>query len=165
MLADLDELVLRCRDERAKEYIGEAVACYRAGAYRAIISTWIAVAFDIIDKIRELYFGGDKAAEELTERFDAITRDNDLTRALQFERDLLENARDKFELISSQEFSDLERLQQDRHRCAHPSRTASMEVFTPSPELARAHIRSAIDHLLQHEPAQGKAAFDRISKQ
>lgn len=165
MLADLDELVLRCRDERAKAYIGEAVACYRAGAYRAaIISTWIAVAFDIIDKIRELSFGGDKAAEELTERFDAITRDNDLTRALQFERDLLANARDKFELVSAQESSDLERLQQDRHRCAHPSRTAAMEVFTPSAELARAHIRSAVDHLLQHEPAQGKAAFEGILK-
>lgn len=165
MLADLDELVLRCRDERAKAYIGEAVACYRAGAYRAaIISTWIAVAFDIIDKIRELSFAGDKAAEELTERFDAITRDNDLTRALQFERDLLTNARDRFELISAQEFLDLERLQQDRHRCAHPSRTAAMEIFTPSAELARAHIRSAVDHLLQHEPAQGKAAFESILK-
>ena len=89
-----DELILCCRDERAKAYIGEAVACYRAGAYRAaIISTWIAVAFDIVDKVRELSFAGDRAAEELTERFDAITRDNDLTRALQFERDLLANAR------------------------------------------------------------------------
>lgn len=55
MLQDLDELVLKCRDERARAYIREAVLCFKAGAYRsAIVATWIAVAFDVIDKIPEL---------------------------------------------------------------------------------------------------------------
>ena len=55
MLADLDELVLRCRDDRAKAYMSEALAYYKAGANRAaIIATRIAVTFDIIDKRREL---------------------------------------------------------------------------------------------------------------
>ena len=54
-LADLDELILLCRDDKARLYIVEAVTCYRSGAYRsAIVATWIAVCYDIIDKLREL---------------------------------------------------------------------------------------------------------------
>lgn len=46
---DLDELTLRCRDEKAREHISEAVASYRVGACRAaIVTTWIAVCFDVI---------------------------------------------------------------------------------------------------------------------
>jgi hypothetical protein len=79
---------------------------------------------------------------------------------LQFERDLLEVSRDKFELISHLEFTDLARLQEDRNRCAHPSMTTDGEIFEPSAELARVHIRSAVEHLLQYPAAQGKYAMD-----
>jgi hypothetical protein len=166
MLADLDELVLRCRDERARAYIREAVTCCKAGAYRsAIVSAWIAVAFDIIDKIHELSLAGDKSATGLVEEFEVIISKHDLTRALSFERRLLNIAKDDFELISAQEHTDLERLQQDRHRCAHPSHQNFGQVFSPPAELARLHVRLAVEHLLQHEPAQGKAALDRLFKE
>lgn len=36
-LSDLDELVLECRGEKAKNYIKEAVACYKSGAFRSLI--------------------------------------------------------------------------------------------------------------------------------
>ena len=36
-LEDLDELVLKCRNKNAREYIRESVACYRAQAYRSAI--------------------------------------------------------------------------------------------------------------------------------
>jgi hypothetical protein len=62
-LADLDELILLCRDEKASLYIQEAVSCYRSAAYRsAIVATWIAVCYDIIDKLRELALAGDQEA-------------------------------------------------------------------------------------------------------
>jgi hypothetical protein len=58
-LSDLDELVLRCRDEKAKKYIKEAVSCYKVGAFRSsIVSAWVAVSFDIIDKLKELSLAG-----------------------------------------------------------------------------------------------------------
>ena len=48
-LTDLDELALSVREIKAKSYITEAIDAYRGGAYRAaIVSTWIAVTFDII---------------------------------------------------------------------------------------------------------------------
>jgi hypothetical protein len=163
-LSDLDELVLKCRDQKAKSYIREAVACYKAGAFRsAIVSTWIAVSFDILDKLKELSLAGDKEAEKQVESFDKARRIGDVASSLKFEREILAVCRDKLELISPVEFIDLERLQEDRNRCAHPSMTADGEVFNPSAELARMHIRSAVEHLLQYPPAQGKYALDSLT--
>ena len=165
MLQDLDELVLKCRDERARAYIREAVLCFKAGAYRStIVSTWIAVAFDIADKIHELSLAGDKEAEKFVAEYEAAITNSNFDKLLKVERELLAIARGKYQLISDQEFTDLARLQEDRHRCAHPSRSTISEIFSPSAELARFHIRSAVDSLLQHEPSQGKAALDGIFK-
>lgn len=165
-LADLDELVLQCRDERARLLIAEAVACYRGGAYRAaIVATWVAVCFDLIDKLRELSLAGDKEAEAIVADVEKTRRTNDLSRALKLERELLGFARDKFELLSHVEFIDLERLQQDRNRCAHPSLISEDQPFTASGELARVHIYSAVTHLLQHPPVQGKHALDRLLRE
>lgn len=162
-LSDLDELVLKCRDEKAKSYIKESVSCYRSGAFRAaIVSTWIAVSFDIIDKLKDLSLAGDKEAEKQLEEFEKARKAGDIAQSLKFERDILVIARDKLELISHIEFIDLERLQQDRNRCAHPSMTSDGEIFNPSAELARVHIRSAVEYLLQYPPAQGKYALESL---
>jgi len=163
---DLDELTLRCRDEKVRTYIQESVASYRAGAYRAcIVTTWIAVCFDVIEKIRDLALAGDKEAERQVVDMDKVRRDADLSAALKFEREILTLAKSKFELISEIELIDLERLQADRNRCAHPSLTVDDHAYSPSAELARLHLHSAITHLLQHPPVQGKFAVDRILTQ
>lgn len=162
-LSDLDELVLKCRDQKAKDYIREAVSCYKASAFRSsIVSTWVAVSFDVLEKLKELSLAGDKEAERQIEDFDKARRIGDIAHSLKFEREILTVCRDKLELISPVEFIDLERLQEDRNRCAHPSMTADGEIFNPSAELARMHIRSAVEHLLQHPPAQGKYALDSL---
>ena len=93
-LADLDELILLCRDEKARLYIEEAVSCYRSGAYRsAIVATWIAVCYDIIDKLRELALSGDKEAELQVKAIEETRAANNFARALQFERAILDLAR------------------------------------------------------------------------
>ncbi|ALL65772.1 hypothetical protein K788_0006451 [Paraburkholderia caribensis MBA4] len=163
MLVDLDELVAECPDPRSRKYIREAVQCYKAGAYRSsVVATWIAVAFDLVDKIREVGATGDRAAQEAIEKFDQARERHDVTVALAFEKNLLELARDKFEFISQIEFIDLSRLVDDRNRCAHPSHVSATEVFEASPELARLHIVNATRYVLSKPPAQGKAALDRV---
>ncbi|HOG48955.1 MAG TPA: hypothetical protein PKY10_00040 [Lentisphaeria bacterium] len=164
-IVDLDELVLRCRDEKAREYIREAVACYKAGAFRsAIVATWIAVVFDFLHKLGELELTGDKNAEQHLNKFKAIVAGGKgkLKEALDFEREILNIAANEFELLTPNEQLDLERLQEDRNRCAHPSMQALDTIYEPTAELARAHIRNAVDILLAREPVQGKAAFERI---
>jgi hypothetical protein len=160
---DLDELVLECRTANARRYIGEAVACYRAGAFRAcVVVTWIAVVYDIIEKFRELALTGDKNAEQKMAQFDKIVAASDIVAVLAFERSLLDVARNSFELLSEVEHAALKRLQEDRNRCAHPTFFGSGEIYIPSPELARSHIRSAVEYLLQYPPMQGKAALERV---
>jgi hypothetical protein len=97
MLQDLAELVLKCRDQRAKTYIAEAVSCYQGGAYRAaIVATWIAVTYDIIEKLRELTLAGDNEAVRITEEIETNRVSGNVKKSLDLERSLLDVARDKF---------------------------------------------------------------------
>ncbi len=170
-IADLDEMLLRCRPGIAKAYAEEAVGTYRAGAYRAcIITTWIAVSFDLIDKIRELALFGNNEAKQQIASFDQwqedIARGNlaTLQRALNFERDLLGYVRDRLELIDGQQYIDLKRLQDDRNRCAHPTLQREGAPYQPNGETARAHLCNAIIHLLQQPPVQGRSALAEVRR-
>lgn len=161
---DLDELILRCRDKLSRKFIQEAVSCYRAGAFRScIVATWNAVVFDFLHKLRELELLGDREAAKLLEEFDNLRSSGKQFRELwQFESSIPEIALTKFELISTVEKSDIERLFEDRSRCAHPSMTSLEEPFEATAELARYHLRSAVTHLLERPPVQGRAARERI---
>lgn len=162
-LIDLDELILRCKDEEARKYITEAVACYKAGAFRAcIVTTWIAVVYDFVHKLRQLELTGDKNAIAKLDEFEKAQKSNTPELALKFEKQILEWSRDDFEFLSPMQYGDLERLLEDRNRCAHPSMISAEEIYQPPAELARYHLRNAITHFLQHPPIQGQAALDRL---
>lgn len=163
MLVDLEELLLQCRDVRARAYMAESISSYKSGAYRSsIVSSWIAVCYDILGKLHELELSGDKEAEKLVHEIEVARQSNDIKKLLEFEHNLLTVSKDKFELLSDIEYSDLLRLVEDRNRCAHPTLMADGTAYSPSAELARTHIRNAVDHLLKHPPIQGKQALDRI---
>lgn len=160
---DLDELIARCRDKQAKKFIQEAVACYRSGAFRScIVATWNAVVFDFLHKLRELELLGNGEASSLLKDFENISSASKVRELWQFESDIPKTALTKFELISSVEKTDIERLFEDRSRCAHPSMTSLEEPFQATAELARYHLRSAVMHLLQYPPVQGRSARERI---
>ncbi len=162
-LIDLDELVLRCKDEEARKYIAEAIACYKGGAFRAaIVTTWIAVVYDFVYKLRQLDLTGDKNAKTKLEVFENARKSKTPDQALQFEKKILDWARDEFEFLSPMQYDDLDRLLTDRNRCAHPSMISAEEIYQPPAELARYHLRNAITHLLQHPPVQGQAALERL---
>lgn len=162
-LSDMDELALTVRETKAKLYITEAIDAYRGGAYRAaIVSTWIAVAFDIISKIRELASQGDSAAQKVITDLDKAIAIKDIRKLQGLEDDLLNKAHNDFEFLSSQEFIDLSRLKEDRNFCAHPAFVGEDILFEPEPERVRLHIVHAVKHLLQHQPVQGKSAITRL---
>lgn len=160
---DLDELILRCRNKLSRKFIQEAVSCYRASAFRScIVSTWNAVVFDFLHKLRELEILGDGQAKKLLGEFEKLRSSNKFKELWQFESSIPEVALTQFELISTIEKLDIERLFQDRSRCAHPSMTSLEEPFEATAELARYHLRSAVTHLLERPPVQGRAARERI---
>jgi len=168
-IADIEVLALRCNSDQSKEYIAEAIRCYKAGAYRAcIVSTWIAIVFDLIDKIRELSLSGDAAAKALETKHETyiaqIEQSNPqgIKSALEFEREILETCRDQLQFFDPHQFVDLIRIREDRHRCAHPSFQRSGIPYYPSAEQARVHIRNAVVHVLAQPPIQGKAALAQL---
>jgi hypothetical protein len=162
-LTDLDELLLKCRDPQSKVFLAEAIACYRTGAYRsAIISTWIAVVFDLISKLKDLALTGDIEAQKAINAIEQMYLKDDITSALRFEREILKSAREKFQLFSFVEEEDLKRLFVDRNRCAHPSLRSLEEPYQPSGELVRSHIYNAVVTLLQYPPVQGRQALQSI---
>lgn len=78
-LSDLDSLVLRCRNGKAKSYLAEAVACLKAGAFRAaIVVTWVAVVHDVLAKLDELAHGGDANAQRRLDEFHRAVATADL---------------------------------------------------------------------------------------
>lgn len=168
-LADIEALAVRCRSDQSKDYIAEAMQCYRAGAYRAsIVSTWIAVVFDLIDKIRELAVSGDMTAKAIEAKYETyikqIEQNNSsgIKSALEFEREILETCRQQLQFFDPQQFIDLMRLREDRHRCAHPSFQRVGIPYQPSAEQARVHVRNAVVHVLAQPPVQGKAALAEL---
>lgn len=170
-LVDLEALALRCRTERAREFVAEAMLCYRAGAYRsAIVNTWIAVVFDLIDKIRDLAIGGDAIAQRINTQYeryiDQINAGNDqgIRDALEFERTVVETCRTELQFFDHQQTRDLSRLREDRHQCAHPSFQRAGEPHRPTAELARLHLRNAVEHVLSQPPVQGRSAIAELSR-
>ena len=160
---DLDELVLLCQDKVTKGYIWEAVACYKAGAFRScIVSTWNAVVFDFLYKLRQLELIGDGQARDQLNEFERCRLEDKRKELWEFETNIPKDAKDKYGFISLMGRKHLERLYEDRNLCAHPSMQSIEEPFTATPELARGHLRSAITHLLQYPPVQGRLALDLI---
>jgi hypothetical protein len=168
-LGDLDELVISCRTAEARTYVAEAVSCYKAGAFRScIVAAWIAVVYDLLAKIRELALGGDAAAQVITSEVAALQPRVEMgdqvaiRRILYIEREIVDVANDKFGFFDGQQLLDLHRLGADRNRCAHPTYQGVDQPYTPSAELARAHLVHAVRHVLAVPPVQGKAAMAHI---
>jgi uncharacterized protein YggU (UPF0235/DUF167 family) len=168
-LGDLDELIVSCRSEDARSYVSEAVACYKAGAFRAcIVGVWIAIVYDLLAKIGDLALGGDPEAQKITHDVAALRPKaamGDLAairRILEIERDIVLIANEKFDFFDGQQLLDLKRIQDDRNRCAHPTYQGTDQPYSPSAELARAHLVHAVRHVLSAPPVQGKAATAHI---
>ena len=160
----LEDLLNEVRDRESRRHLDDAIRAYQAGAFSsAIIATWIAVAYDLIGKIRELAESGDGQAGDFARGLDnAISSENGRDELQKIERDLLKVAHGTFEFIDSRELVELGRLRNDRHVCAHPAFVRPSEIFVPTPELVRLHLATAVDAVLSKEPAPGKRAVQRF---
>lgn len=167
-LAPLEELMVKCQYSVSRIYIGEAIQAYNVGSNRAaVVATWLAVYFDLAAKTRSLAISGHKEAKVWIEKFDNELSEfrpeqPDTLRPLQNrERSILNDAQTKFGLISRMELTDLKRLRADRHRCAHPAYQSEDELFAPSAELVRSHIRNALEYVLIKPAIRGLLAVNR----
>lgn len=165
-LADLEALTLNVHDQTVRAYVEESIASYSVGAYRsAIVSIWTAVVYDLYQKVRyldEQY--GDPAAKKCMKEINKIRGYTDKKQVSAWERKILEEGYKEIKMFTPTEYEHLERIQQDRHRCAHPVLDSDGFLFQPSPELTRSHIRTAVDVLFSQPPIIGKAAIHALER-
>lgn len=162
----LEDLLNEVRDRESRRYLEEAARAYNVGAFRvAIVATWVAVAFDLIGKIRQLGAVGDAAANDFIRTLDQAIEGDSTSKLLAIERTLLTVAHETFEFIEPRELEELDRLRIDRHVCAHPAFVRPTEVFEPPPELVRAHIATAVDAVLSKGPTPGRRAIERFKEE
>ncbi|CAK1720218.1 conserved hypothetical protein [Vibrio crassostreae] len=161
-LTDLDGLLLQVRSKHSQEYLREAIISYRAGAYRAAVtSTWIAICVDVIEKTKELAISGDAEAIRVEQRLNGI-QSHDVRGMLDFENDILRIAQEDLGMLSLIEKMHLERIKEDRNICAHPTFSVDGTQFVPQPEMARSYIVQASKYLLNQAPVKGKVILKNI---
>lgn len=158
---DLDILLTKVRNPQSRVYFLDAVRAYKAGALRAsLTAAWVAIAYDLIAKYRELSAIGDAAATAWLQSWDNATAISDIRQLLQLEGKILEDAANNTQAISQIAGRQLDRLREDRHLCAHPAFSAEAQLFEPTPELVRMHLVNAVDLVLGQEALQGRAIFE-----
>ena len=87
----LDEYAHQVRSEQSRAILREAVACINADCKRAaVINTWLAVTFDILEKLNSLSAMGDSAAQEVIDEFNNLRQREDWTGTTRFEQKLLD---------------------------------------------------------------------------
>jgi hypothetical protein len=161
-LTDLDDLLLQVRNKHSQEYLREAIISYRAGAYRAAVtSTWIAICVDVIEKTKELAVGGDAEAVRVEQRLNGIQA-HDVRGMLDFENDILRIAQEDLGMLSLIEKMHLERIKDDRNICSHPTFSADGIQFVPQPEMVRSYIVQAANYLLNQAPVKGKVILKNM---
>lgn len=133
-----------------KKIFDEAILDYQIGNLRSsILSLWVAVIFDIIDKIRELAIQGNQEAVNFIESIDQLHLKPIEEQFIQ-EKNIIAELK-KFETLSVAECNYIARLKVDRNHCAHPYFYPNEKVFEPSRELVRYHLSSSADLLLIRE--------------
>jgi hypothetical protein len=99
--------------------------------------------YDLLSKIRELAISGDLEAQRIVadlNKWQPLIAKNDLgaiKSSLDLEREIVTTANDKFGFFEGMQVQDLERLHDDRNRCAHPTYQGTEQPYAPSAELAR----------------------------
>ncbi len=168
-ILDLETLALQCLTSMGRTHMNEAIAGYHRGLYRsAIVLTWVAIVFDLIEKIREISLAGEPKAQKMEQDFNNFLTQIDqgnskgIANSLEFERNILEIFKTEFNYFDAVEYAELLRIREDRNKCAHPSFHRQREPYNPTPEIAKHHIRNAISFVLSRPPIFGKAALENF---
>jgi len=149
---DLDILITKIREPRFKTYFLEAVRSYKAGALRsALTAAWIAVAYDLLLKYRELTAASDPAATAFTTDWDNAEAHNDIRKLLSLEGSIIDHAWQTTQIITGIARTHLNRLFSN-----------DADLFEPSAELVRLHLVNAVGLVLSQEPLQGNAILTQF---
>lgn len=135
-----------------KEHFSEVLRCYNVGCYRAsVVLLWTVTVFDLLKKLEELnaLFEDVAAGTVLTELKSSWQAD---PTSSHWESVLVKKMRDPVRFLEVADEQLLESLKKLRHLCAHPVIDTDLELFNPTRDMARAHIRGSLEMILTKPP-------------
>ena len=150
----------RIVDARTKRYFSEVMLSYNTGCFRsAVVMLWSVVICDLLFKLVELATHyGDPIAKSILKSIEGQRQKN--PNSPDWERSLVQEIRDRTQLLEAGDFANLEALLSHRHLSAHPVLSATEVLFEPSKDTARAHIRHALEGVLTKPSIMSKRIFD-----
>jgi hypothetical protein len=150
----------RIVDAHTKEYFKEVQQSYSAGNYRsAVVMLWSVVVCDLLFKLTELRdMYADLTAASILQTINDKRGKNPYSS--DWEKELLEQVKDRTDLLDDPEHDSLVLLHSHRHLCAHPALNSLNVLYQPTPEECRAHLRVALDAVLTKPPVMTKKVFD-----
>ena len=155
MLNDLESLVSSIWDDGTRAVVEESLRAYNGQAYRsAVLTLWVAVVFDIKEKVKYLADSGDVKAKQTYSQFEIALKklaENDSRSMQDFEDKSLANC-DKHHLISFNARDRITGLKRERNKCAHPSFAGGEELFEPSAELYRMYLVDLTKNMFSRPP-------------
>lgn len=145
------------QDDSVRRLVNEVINAMNGGARRsALVSLWVAVIVDLMNKTRDLAEGGDGQARKFMDDVDSSVEQDEIKEFLRYESELVDFAERKLEILDRQEAVQLKRIQADRNLCAHPSFSAESKLFSPTVEEIRAHLVVAHDAVFSKSAVAGK---------
>lgn len=149
-------------DPRTRKYFEEVEGCYRAGFYRScVVMLWTVVVCDLFYKLDRLAnASGDTKAQKVLKDIEKSRSANPNSPA--WEEDLLKLVKERTEIFDNATFFGLATLQKQRHLSAHPVLEENDQLHTPSAEVCRAYIRTAMEGLLIRPAMMTQKVFDAM---
>lgn len=141
----------RIHNKRIREYFEEVKKSYYIGNYRsAIVILYTITITDLVYKLIELkdLYGDERATKILNE---VEKLQNEKPQSPDWESKLVEELF-KRKMLDASEKNNIEALKNHRHLCAHPIITQNYELYNPTKENARSHIRNILEEILTKSP-------------
>lgn len=154
----LDHRLEEVYDQRTREYFTEVLRTYNAESYRStIVLLYSVVVCDFLYKLtelRDLY--NDERARNILDEINSKRTKNPTSS--EWENYLIEEVK-KTELLELSDKVNLDHLKSHRNLSAHPALENENQLYRPSQENAKAHIRNMFEGVFIKPPVLSNKVF------
>ena len=147
-IPEIDEIYF----SKTREYFKEVISSYSNGNYRSATVMLYSIAIcDILFKLQELKdMYNDSTAIAILKKVEKEQKESSSKSS--WEKTLLDEIKEKTQLLDLKALSDLNHLFDDRNLSAHPAMNGNYELISPTQETTIAHINNVLNQILIKPP-------------
>ena len=158
-IPEIDEIYF----PKTREYFREVISSYSNGNYRsATVMLYSVTICDILFKLQELKdMYNDSTAITILRKVEKEQKESSSKSS--WEKTLLDEVREKTQLLDLKTYSDLNHLFDDRNLSAHPAIDGNYELLSPTQETTIAHMKNILSQILVKPPIFIKSVVDMLT--